>query len=279
MDNPLQGKPDKEASVWETIQTFEAILDLFPDDIGALEGLGAAYLETNSPDKAADMFLRLARLLSDAGEQKRVYEVTHQILALFPENQEALTLHLKAANAIGAEPLQKASNAVTAREPEEAPPLETPLHYNLEDEMELADFLVRNELITTEQRDTAITNLQRGEQAPTGEVTLSLLVELQAMENVYLDKILDFLCRKTNTPFIDVSRFEINEQLADIVPRTIGHQIGMLPFACLGDEFMIAVLNPLARGTHEALQAHLNSRAHFYLTSPDAFESAHQNLP
>jgi hypothetical protein len=98
------------------------------------------------------------------------------------------------------------------------------------------------------------------------------------MERVYMDKILGFLSAETSTPCVDVSRFEIDPDVAELIPLQDSKRLGVMAFESLGNEVMVAIMNPVDENLRKTVSAYLGRRTHFYLTSPEEFQNAIDEL-
>ena len=257
-----------ELSVWEAIQTFETILEVFPEDVSALESLAVAYEQAGDATRAREKNLSLAQLHSRQLEWEKVHQICQHLIEQNPDDAEARGLCNEAEQALGT---SGGAAALDAGAGASAAPV-VKLSFDLRGELELAWFLLQNSMITQEQYEAAIEGLTESRMNPAGEASLSLLQELRAMEKVDMDKITDFLCAETGTPYVELTRYEIGGDVATLIPLDQCRRLGILPFARLGDELMVAVLNPVDKEMRGVISSHLNSRIHVYLTSPDDFQ-------
>jgi hypothetical protein len=94
------------------------------------------------------------------------------------------------------------------------------------------------------------------------------------MEHIYIEKIVDFLCLQTNTPYINASTVEPSAETADLIPFQQVKRLGVLPFCELGPEVMAVCMNPLDKSLQSLVSNYLDQKVHFYLTSPEEFNKA-----
>lgn len=259
-----------ELSVWEAIQTFETILEVFPEDVSALESLAVAYEQAGDATRAREKNLSLAQLHGKQLEWDRVVRICDHLLEQNPDDVEAQELRGEAEKALGT--TGRAADDAAAGAGGDGTPT-TKLNFDLRGELELAWFLLQNNMITQEQYEAAIEGLTESRMNPAGDASLSLLQELRAMDKVDMDKITDFLCAETGTPYVELTRYEIGSDMAGLIPLDQCRRLGILPFARLGSELTVAVLNPVDKEMRGVISAHLNARIHVYLTSPDDFQS------
>jgi len=282
-DSPQPSQPGDmdDVSVWEAIQTFETILEVFPEDVSALESLAVAYEQAGDTAKAREKYLDLARILARQNDWEGVRKITRRVLAFDPNDADALELDRQAGKALGGEadldeaPVDTAPKAAPVKAPETR---SRQLAFDLRGELELGWTLLQNDLITQEQYERAIEALTEHRMNPQADASLSLLQELAGMEKVNMDRILDFLVQETNVPFIHLSRFEIEKEVAAVIPLSECRRAGVLPFGKTGDEYMVALQNPVDPELQNAVSEFLGARVHFYLTSPEDFAAAISHL-
>lgn len=280
-------KTDKEDNFHENdpevlrqlISTMEGILEVFPEDVSALESLSAAYQQGGELQKAADTALKLARLVVAEGNLERAYTVVEHILSLVPEHKEALNEKKHISDSLALLGIEASRLTISAEEDEE-PPLVNPvedravLARDLSGELELAWLLLQRNLLRQEQYETAIANLTENRSTIGSSSCLSLLIEIASMDNINLDAIIGELSEETETPFIDITKFELAPEAVKLIPFDDCRRLGVLPFTLFKNEVMVVTLNPVDKGLREAVCAYLQTQAHFFFTSPDQFQSA-----
>jgi len=265
---------DDEVSVFEAIQTFETILEVFPEDVSALESLALAYEQAGDAAKGREKYLQLARIWAAQGEWNRVRPIARHLLERQAEDQEARALLQEAKAVLGEE-----------EEPEPATPVSSDpqrtvskLEVDLRGELELAWFLLQNNVINQDQYEKAIESLTESRMNPGVSASLSLLQELQVQEWIDMDKIIDFLAQEAGMPFIDLRSFEIDLDTVSAIPLDQCRRAGVLAFEKMGDEYMVALMNPVDPEIRKAIREFLGTQVHYFLTSPDMFQAALTNI-
>lgn len=276
----VDGGSGDEVSVWEAIQTFETILEVFPEDVSALESLAVAYEQAGDTVRARERSLQLARILTRQLDWQKVRDIARNLLSLHPGDEDALVLMRQAEQALGTAPAPAGPAAPPADAQPATPTVgptvasQTRLSFDLRGELELAWFLLQNGMISQDQYEAAISGLTESRMNPSAEASLSLLQEIRAMDRIDMDKIIDFLSAETTTPFVEISRCNIPDDVSVLIPLEQCRRLGLLPFGRVGKEVMVAVLNPVDKEMRRSLAAWLNTKVHFYLTSPDEFQQA-----
>jgi hypothetical protein len=273
---------EDQGAVLQAIETFEGILEVFPEDVGALESLVIAYEQAGDGAKAYQYCMRLCELLSQHADWAKVHELAEHVLESKPDDEQATVFRDHAKDELagqgispaagGAEVLGTADTAGTGRAKSAS------LQVDLSGELELAWFLLQNEMINQEQYERAIAGLTDSRMNPNSGATLSLLHELASMDRVSVDKIVGFLSAETAMPFIEVSRFDIQEDVSGLMQLTDIRRLGVLPFESFRDEVLVAVLNPVDERLRKLVSQYLSHRVHFYLTTPDQFQQTLDRL-
>ncbi len=260
---------EDDGSVWEAIKTCESILEQSPEDEVALSALAASYERVGENVRARQLYLQLAEICEREELWQELFEITEHVLALNPVDQVARKLGDKARARLGGD-----SGDPEGAGARSAPQVRPKLAFDLNGELELAWLLLQNELVSQEQYENAIAGLTESRMNPNSEATLALLQELAEMERVNLKKIVGFLAAHTETPFVEIHQFEIGDELINLVPLADARRLGVLPFAEMSGDLMVALLNPVDENLRQRLQRYLRRQLHFFLTSPESFQEA-----
>jgi hypothetical protein len=95
---------------------------------------------------------------------------------------------------------------------------------------------------------------------------------LEACEGVDLEKVYYFLSKKSNLPYIDLSVMMLNAKLFELFPVTLVYNHGIVIFKRLGNEYCVAVLNPINTELMQHTVDLLGENVHFFLTSSSEFD-------
>jgi len=261
-----------EGSLSELIQAFESILQIMPDDVNALGSLAVAYEQAGDTERARDTILTLANLHLDQGDWEQALELTVCQLQRVPHDTDFLRLKVRA------DDLREAATSGAAGRPEQIDetivedPGAAAVGADLHAELELAWLLLEREVITQQEYESAVDALTEGHIRTQGQGDVSLMMELQQLENLNMDRVISFLATESNTPFIEVSCCDIPEDVSGLMPLSTMRQFGVIPFTRVGSEVMVAVLNPMDLALRDRLTSLLGASLHFFLTSADEFQ-------
>jgi tetratricopeptide (TPR) repeat protein len=262
-----QQQQQDAAAVRETIATFESMLEVFPEDISALESLLVAYLQIGDDDKLCEKARKLIQLFSTSGDWNRIFDLADMILERMPDDAEALAALEEAKTRTG-RVREERSRFVH----DEAAAAE--LTFDLHGELDLAWFLLQHNVITQDQYESAVDRLTESSTSIKTGTPLAFLEELGEIDRVDMIRVVSFLAAEAGMPFIELSRCECQEETVGRIPLALSRRLGILPFDRLGEEIMVAVLNPVGKGLQQRISHFLKSNVHFFFTSPEEYHAA-----
>jgi type II secretory ATPase GspE/PulE/Tfp pilus assembly ATPase PilB-like protein len=106
-----------------------------------------------------------------------------------------------------------------------------------EPESQLGQILVREEVISKEELDKAVSLQQRDRKLPLGEI----LVEMGVIDRATVNRL---LVRKLGIPFVDPARFDIDQRALALVERRLAEKHRVMPLFRTKDEIVVAMENP-----------------------------------
>ena len=104
-------------------------------------------------------------------------------------------------------------------------------------ENQLGQVLLREEVITKEELDKAVSLQQHDRKLPLGEI----LVEMGVIDRATVNRL---LVRKLGIPFVDPTRFDIDQQVLVLVERRLAEKHRVMPLFRTKDEIVVAMENP-----------------------------------
>ena len=276
-------QPLDEAKIEEersALQTFERILEIMPDDRGALEAAILAAQACGESDKALLHRLRLADLLLDAGEPDALRDLA-DALRSDPDPRARAWIDAYDRSPSASRPLPAdAALDVQIETPGRPAPASPLASFNISDEIELAWKLFDHREISQEEYSALVRDLT--EMSATQHAgTVSVLHALEAGNHKNQDRILAFLAQEAEAvgiPFISLSCFTMRAELAHFLPNDFSVNRGALVFETLGKERLVAVLNPFSQSLKADTQRLVGHPCHFYLVKASDFDDALQRL-
>lgn len=271
-------EPPSDQDVWAAIVAFQKILEVMPNDRATLEGLAHAFEQIGDLTQARDYLLRLGEVLVAEGDYDAARQLLDRLEAHSRDDERVATLIARIRGLPGGEesdhPLGEPAG-VSLSAPEAPPALTDTLTPapNLAEEMSCAWNLLQAGQITEEQYATVIQDLTELSASKT-QITVSVLHVLESRGFKRLDKVIEYLQETCGTPFVSLTSFEIPPEAAQRLPVSFMIARGAVVFGFVGDQPLVAVLNPFSQKLREEiLQRCRATRAHFFLTLPSEFDA------
>ena len=269
--NPTNPSASDGEDMRDILATFEQILEIMPDDRGALEAASQAALQCGEMEKACTYRLHLADLLEAAGETSELEGLTEAIrLDADPRAQEwiqAYDLRTGHATAAAAEASARDDVQITHQ----------PAESNISEEIDIAWKLYDEGQISQEDYSTLVRELTETPHTNKDEI-VSVLHALEATNHRNLDEILSFMSRTSRLPYLSLSAFTMRPELVPLLPSDFIQARGALVFDMLSDDLLVAVLNPFSESLRREVQARTGKSCHFYLVRAAEFDLAFRKL-
>ena len=246
----------------QTSVMLEQILEVMPDDLFTLRALYETSLKLELPEKALDCLKRLDEGALSFQNAEMIAFVLNQYSSIVdevPEVQQRI------------ERLQEWQMVADLMSGEtlEQPPAER--ESGLESEMALAWDLFQNEMLSQEEYSNVLHDLTEMSSQEVG-VPVTVLHILHDRSFSRFEKLLTYLCHKSGVPIMVLSQFEEREELREVLPLNFISHNGAMPFAQVGADLLLAVLNPLDRGLILRATELSGRRCHAYLVTPQDYD-------
>jgi len=261
MKQPDQ-QPKDEAEVWNAIAAFEQILDAMPEDRVALESLHQAYLKIGDHATAHRYLLRLARVVLNEKDAQAAAETAKLLQASKVDDAETRQLI-------------EQLNALTRRETRPATTRRAPRHKpkGITAELSLAWKLLEAGHLQQEEYDLIVSDLSENS-AKQLDTPVTVLHVLEDREFRHINSILAFISKDSGLPIIPLSRFEITEECARMIPPEIMLHRGAIAFDTMGEDLLVAILNPYDEDLRREVQEVTGRKCHFFLTPASEYDAA-----
>jgi tetratricopeptide (TPR) repeat protein len=257
-----------EGGVWDAIAAFEQILQTIPDDRTAVDALATAYEQLGDLARAGEYLARLARMVvaeADHAAAPGVLERIKKFRDASKEIQEAAAqleaLMLTVQETPNVTPVAKAA------------PASAGLRTILTEEMDLAWALQEGGQLSQDEYAMVIQDLT-DLSSMEGAVHISTLHVVAARFPAKLNDMLVFVAGKAGVPIIPLPLFDSQPEALSPLPIEYMVRRGVIPFERMGNELLVAVLNPLGRGLKQEVEALAGQKIHLNLVSPADFDSA-----
>ena len=267
MSEPIKGSREE---MEQTATMLEQILEVMPDDLFTLRALYETSLKLEHPEKAFETLARLdeqARAAQNLDMIDFLLSQYEMISHDSPEMQGRISSLQEIRTVAGL--MTDAAAAAVAAEP--ALPDKPSDGGRLDAEMALAWDLFQDEQLTQEEYSNVLHDLTDMSSNQMG-VPVSVLHILNDRQFSRMERLVTHLCQKNEMPIMVLSQFEGNEEIGRQLPLDFTSSKGALPFAQVGDELLLAILNPLDKELLEEAQTLSGKRCHPYLVTPDEYD-------
>jgi len=257
-------KKEEPEQLEQVVETLEQILEVMPEDYFTLHTLYETFIKLERPEQAFEYLARLANFTIRSQNEEGVNFVLQQYDALGDLGPEVE----------GRKAQLRALQAELAGESTSVLPdvsVEAPTAQNLEAEMALAWDLFQEEQLTQEEYSTVLHDLTEMSSRAVN-VPITVLHVLHDQQFSRFERLMTHLCTKSGIPIIALSSYEENEEILEALPLEFLTQLGVLPFAAIGDDLLVAVLNPFDKTLVLKAEASAEKRCHPYLVSPEEYD-------
>jgi hypothetical protein len=247
----------------QTAVMLEQILEVMPDDLFTLRALYETSLKLELPEKALDCLKRLddgARAAQNGGIMAFVIQQYESIVEDMPELRKRIER---------LQELQLVTNLLEGGMTEK--PEATRHKDDIKSEMALAWDLFQDEQLSQEEYSYVLHDLTEMSSRSVS-VPVTMLHILHDRNFSRFDRLMTYLCQKSGVPIIALSQFDEREELREVLPLDFISRHGALPFAQVGGDLLLAVLNPMDKTLTERASEMAGRRCHAYLVSPQEYD-------
>jgi len=256
--------PPFDPKLAEGVAYFEQMLQVMPGDRTTLEFLCVAYEQMGEKEKLRRALVSLVNVLLKEGDHESASALAERLAGYEEPDAQAAVLRVRAAGGYAA--------AEVAETPSAAGPSASPL---VQTALAAERALVRR---WTEQQvvdeATAATVLQRlAELADLpGVFLISALAILEKENSALAETAVAWAADAAGAPPVPVELFEGARELAERFPQDLLRVRGVLPFAKLGAELLVACLNPGDETLKRDVAAAAGGACRFYTAHPRSLE-------
>ena len=283
--------PEEQAQILHTIEMFEVITRTQPDDYQSLEILKEAYSKLGRRDDSLRTSRKLAEAYFNVGSYALAMQECEMLLQHDPNAPEVLAMlgdietRLQAAgqnvssggvkHGLIAKAMSGGDGGLVRLDRRDQE------HYNLHErgEEQLAKFLIVQQFFPEENVTAALAMVQqKNKNLPGHSMAASLLIELCGPDTDKLDQVISALVDRTKAAFIPLEYYDVDRQLARMLPDNL--TIGRLcvPFDLISRTIMVACCNPFDAAGRAAVQQSLDYTVSWYLARPAAIERTLQDV-
>ena len=247
----------------DSIAMLEQILEVMPHDSDALKALYNAYRRVGQQENAFQYLVQIVDVC--VGGEHALLPFVQQELDSFAELLPGETVEqLGRLKEIGDQ------QASVSAEPEAVPVRK---EADIGEELTLAWKLYEDSLLSQEEYSSVLHDLTEVS-SQTLDVPVSVLHVLKDRGFAQMSRIMNYLSSRSGAPCIRLSDFELSEDVAQTLPLAYAVHEGALPFARMGRNLLVAVLNPFNNALIEQVETEFGHRCCTYLVDPEDYDQA-----
>jgi hypothetical protein len=259
MSDPTRPKEELQ----QTAIMLEQILEVMPDDLFTLRALYETSLKLEQPEQALDCLKRLDDAVRAVQNPEIIAFVIRQYESIvndMPELQKRIER---------LQELQMVADLMNG-----SLSLSTPhggRKGGIESEMALAWDLFQDEQLSQEEYSNVLHDLAEMSSREMS-VPVTVFHILHDRNFSRFERLLTHLCQKSGVPIISLSQFDEREELRDVLPLDFISRHGAMPFAAVGGDLLVAVLNPLDKELLRRAGELAGRNCHAYLVTPQEYD-------
>ena len=274
--------PEMEPKISEAIAFFEQMLQTMPGDRTSLEFLAVAYEQTGQSEKRRDCLIRLADCLVREKDFDNAQIIAARLSAAYRGDPGASAAVERVAELIQGHILETAAPPGPAEAYAGAVPAAAAGAGGMQDpavevhaltrsaaaaEMELVWYWRDHEFLP---KEVCMDVLHVLTEHPVSDVAslISALVLLDEQHPELTDGLMEAMQRASETAPIPLELFDPSAEALKVLSPTFIRVKGVMPFALLGGEALVAVLNPLNPALREEVVRRAGRPCHFFFAHP-----------
>jgi tetratricopeptide (TPR) repeat protein len=259
---------EAETEIWNAIAYFEKILEALPHDRLSLETLANAYEKVGDHTRAKAYTLRLAHVLFEEADEDGIGELRAKIRQFDQDDPE-----VKAA-ITSLESLKPAKVMAVVRDDMDQLSRRST---NIAGEISMAWNLLQANQLNQEDYAHVVHDLSENS-ALAMDVPVSTLHVLQDRNHPGFNEILAFVASSCNLPILSLANFDIQPATVALLPLEFCIKRGAIVFELMGNDALVAILNPYDTQLPRDLEDLTGKTCHRYLATPADFDAALEKI-
>ncbi len=270
-----------------TVEMFEAITDSQPEDYQSFEILKEAYNKLGRQPESLRISKKLASIYVNLGQISQAILEYEGILQECPDDANAVAA-LRDLEAKTSKINTPASTAAPSLAEDSKPtpsagaPAGAPTAIDMdalaeESDCALATALGAEKILTPQAAVPLLQKLKSLRANKTDRTHALSLCQLMADEQyAKLDDILTVLCDKSGLPYLPLSIYDVDRDIANLLPEALCWELCLVPFDQISRSVLIATTNPFAQQVRQRITSLVNQNVFWYISSPAEITAALQ---
>jgi len=267
MDQEPKSKEAVESEVWNAISAFEQILEAIPTDRVSLETLYDAYEQIGDRAKALEYLMRLAGVVADEMDVDAAPDIVNKLNAYAADSPAVKPMLNRLERLLVQNKMPAAAPAADTAPGESA----RRKAVDIPNELALAWNLLQAGILSQEEYSNVVHDLSENS-SKNVQVPVSVMHVLHDRGFKGIEKVIRFLCKDSGLSFIPLSSFEFQKENAKLLPLSFAASRGALVFELMGDDALVALLNPYDTELRAEIKRTLGKVCHFYIVTAEEYD-------
>ncbi|MDF7809114.1 hypothetical protein P4E94_16835 [Pontiellaceae bacterium B12219] len=261
----------------DSIAMLEQILEVMPQDADALKALYTAHLKNQNIDRSFEYLGRMLNVAASNGDASLFEYIQNELPKFKSTHADEVTAQLSRIRTLfGVHRINQGISRASSKAAHEAVD-------NLQDSADIAEELAfawklyeENQLSQDEYSSVLhdLTEVSSQEL----DVPISVMHVLNDRGFSNATRILHHVSLRSGVPYIAIGNFEISEQAAHALPLSYPKHDGVLPFGFVGNDLLVAVLNPFNHELIDSAEKESGHRCHTFLVDSADYDEALNRL-
>lgn len=277
---------EPDPKIQEAIAFFEQMLQTMPGDRTSLEFLAVAYEQTGQTERRRECLVRLVDTLLNEKDYDNAQAIAER-LSTFRDYPPALAAVKRVTEAVQEQILQgqfqnDMQKAVVPAErsvssegvlPDKGVEVHALSHSASAAEMDLVWLWIERGFLA---KEIGMDVLHVLTDRPVTEtpMLISALALLDEQHPELTDVVMEAMQRASDVPVLPLELFEVAPAAAGLLPKVFVRVKGVLPFAVMGGEVLVALMNPMSLSLREEVAMRVSKPCHFFLVNPRSWQAA-----
>lgn len=255
----------------DSIAMLEQILEVMPQDAVALKALYSAYRKSGDANKAFGFLGHLVEVAIGGEDLDLLAYVRKEFTAFEESHPSEVAAQMARIRTLVSEKEQPEKADAPAKAGDGQPKANS--ETDISEELALAWKLYEENQLTQEEYSSVLHDLTEISSKDL-DVPVSVLHVLNDRGFTQMNRIINYMSNRSGVPFISLTNYELNEQVAGALPEGIPTHDGALPFAYMGNDLLVAVLNPFNHMLADKVESGSGHRCHTFLVDPQDYDIA-----
>ena len=244
----------------EGIAYFEQMLQAMPEDRTTLEFLTVAYAQAGLEDKCRDTLVALSQVLLKEKDFESALRIAERLDTYDTPAAKAAALKVRTS----AGPAPDLTPEVPSAETMAADNTVSAIREGKKAELALVTHLLSRRVIDEQTADALVPQI---ESLPEGSTPflVSVFAFLDRDNTALAEACAAHVADSTGCPPVPISAFEIPPKIVESVPEHLVRVRGVIPFAELGDELLVALVNPADEALRHSVNEAVGRTCRFFM--------------